>query len=114
MSPTIAFADGEPAIVTGSPGGSRIILYTLKSLIAAIDWGLDAQESATLPNFGTRGGRLDLEGGYDWSAQAQTLRGLGHEPRGTSMTSGIHMIIARDGMLEGGADPRRDGVALAD
>jgi len=114
MSPTIAFADGEPAIVTGSPGGSRIILYTLKSLIAAIDWRLDAQEAAALPNFGSRGGRLDLEGGYDWSAQAQTLRGLGHEPRGTSMTSGIHMIIARDGMLEGGADPRRDGVALAD
>jgi gamma-glutamyltranspeptidase/glutathione hydrolase len=114
MSPTIAFADGEPAIVTGSPGGSRIILYTLKSLIAAIDWGLNAQEAVSLPNFGSRGGPLALEGGHDWSAQAQALRGLGHNLRGTAMTSGIHMILARDGVLEGGADPRRDGVALAD
>jgi len=114
MSPTIAFADGNPAVVTGSPGGSRIILYTLKSLIAAIDWGLDARDAAALPNFGTRGGRLDLEKGHDWSPQAQVLRGLGHNLRETPMTSGIHMIIARDGVLEGGADPRRDGVALAD
>ncbi len=114
MSPTIAFADGQPAIVTGSPGGSRIILYTLKSLIAAIDWGLNAQEAVALPNFGNRGGPLELEGGHDWSAQAERLRGLGHNLRGTAMTSGIHMIIARDGLLEGGADPRRDGVALAD
>jgi len=114
MSPTIAFADGQPAIVTGSPGGSRIILYTLKSLIAAIDWGLNAQQAVSLPNFGSRGGPLALEGGYNWSAQADRLRGLGHEIRGASMTSGIHMIIAREGLLEGGADPRRDGVALAD
>ena len=114
MSPTIAFADGAPAIVTGSPGGSRIILYTLKSLIAAIDWGLNAQQAVSLPNFGSRGGPLALEAGHDWSAQAQALRGLGHTLRGTSMTSGIHMIIARDGGLEGGADPRRDGRALAD
>jgi gamma-glutamyltranspeptidase / glutathione hydrolase len=114
MSPTIAFQDGAPAIVTGSPGGSRIILYTLKSLIAAIDWGMDAQEAVALPNFGSRGGPLALEGGHDWSAQASRLRALGHEIRGTAMTSGIHMIIARDGLLEGGADPRRDGVALAD
>ncbi len=114
MSPTIAFADGEPAIVTGSPGGIRIIHYTLKSLIAAIDWGLNAQEAASLPNFGSLGGPLALEGGHDWSAQAERLRGLGHNLRGTAMTSGIHMIIARDGLLEGGADPRRDGVALAD
>jgi gamma-glutamyltranspeptidase/glutathione hydrolase len=114
MSPTVAFVDGRPAIVTGSPGGSRIILYTLKSLIAVIDWDLNAQEAVSLPNFGSRGGPLALEGGHDWSTQAQSLRGLGHEIRGTAMTSGIHMIVAREGLLEGGADPRRDGVALAD
>jgi len=114
MSPTIAFADGKPAIATGSPGGSRIILYTLKSLIAAIDWGMNAQAVVSLPNFGTRYGPLTLEKGHDWSAQTQALRALGHSLRRSSMTSGIHMIVARDGLLEGGADPRRDGVALAD
>jgi gamma-glutamyltranspeptidase/glutathione hydrolase len=114
MAPTVVFDGGAPVIVTGSPGGSRIIPYVLKSLIGVIDWGLDAQEAVSLPNFASRGGPLELEGGYDWSAQAQALRGLGHSLRGTSMTSGLHMIIRRGDHLEGGADPRRDGVALAD
>ena len=58
--------------------------------------------------------RWRWKAGHDWSAQAPRLRALGHNLRGTAMTSGIHMIIARDRLFEGGADPRRDGVALAD
>ncbi len=114
MSPTIVFEDGAPVIVTGSPGGSRIIPYVLKSLVGVIDWGLDAQEAVSLPNFGSRGGRLDLENGHDWSPQSDRLRGLGHNLRETPMTSGLHMLLRRGNRLEGGADPRRDGVALAD
>lgn len=114
MAPIIALRDGEPAIVTGSPGGSRIIPYVVKSLIGAIDWGLDAQEAVSLPNFASRGGPVELERGHDWSAQAERLRDLGHTLRETPMTSGVHMIIRRADHLEGGADPRRDGRALAD
>lgn len=114
MAPTIAFDDGEPVIITGSPGGSRIIPYVLKSLIGVIDWGLDAQEAAALPNFANLGGPLELERGQDWSAQAERLRGMGHNLRKAPMTSGLHVIVRRDEHMEGGADPRRDGVALAD
>ncbi len=41
----------------GSPGGSRIILYVVKTLVALIDWQLDAQAAVSLVNFGSRGGR---------------------------------------------------------
>ena len=49
------------AIVTGSPGGSSIINYVAKTLIAIIDWGLDPQAASALPNFGSRNGPTELE-----------------------------------------------------
>jgi len=115
MAPTIVFDNGnEPFMITGSPGGSRIILYVLKSLIAVLDWGLDAQTAAALANFGSRNGPLELERGHDWAAQAEWLRARGHSLRQSSMTSGLHIIVMRNSGPEGGADPRRDGQALAD
>jgi gamma-glutamyltranspeptidase/glutathione hydrolase len=57
MAPTIVFDDaGKPWAVLGSPGGSRIILYVVKTLVALIDWKLDAQAAVSLMNFGSRGG----------------------------------------------------------
>jgi gamma-glutamyltranspeptidase/glutathione hydrolase len=115
MAPTIVF-DGQRHItaVLGSPGGSRIILYVLKTLIALIDWGLDAQEAADLMNFGSQGSGLELE--PDWSAVplALTLRPLGHTIVPSLMNSGIHIVMRRNGELEGAADARREGAALGD
>ena len=49
MAPTIVFDEqGRPWAVLGSPGGSRIILYVVKTLVALIDWKLDAQQAASL------------------------------------------------------------------
>ena len=46
MAPTIVFDTARNVeAVLGSPGGSRIILYVVKTLIALIDWGLDAQQA---------------------------------------------------------------------
>ena len=57
MAPTLIFdRDGELEGVTGSPGGSRIILYVIKTLVAMLDWNMDAQEAAALMNFGSEGG----------------------------------------------------------
>lgn len=62
MAPTIVLAaDGTPEIVTGSPGGSQIILYVVKTLVAVLDWGLDAQQAASLTNFGSQGGPFLIE-----------------------------------------------------
>ena len=68
MTPTIVLdPQGQLRLVTGSPGGSRISPYVVKTLICVLDWRLDAQAAVTLI-----------------------------------------------GTLEGGADPRREGVALGD
>lgn len=117
MAPTIVFdAAGKPWATLGSVGGQRIPLYVTKALIALIDWKLDAQQAAALPNFGSRGGAFEIEAdrpGTIWPALV--LKGKGHRVAAAVMTSGTHIIVLRgDGVLEGGADPRREGTARGD
>jgi gamma-glutamyltranspeptidase / glutathione hydrolase len=117
MAPTIVFdRNGRPWAVLGSPGGSRIIFYVIKTLVALIDWKLDAQAAASLMNFGSRGGAFEIE--IDQRAalwHALKLKPYGHTISADLLNSGTHVIVIRsDGRLEGGADPRREGVARGD
>jgi gamma-glutamyltranspeptidase/glutathione hydrolase len=115
MAPTIVFdTQRNVEAVLGSPGGSRIILYVLKTLVALLDWGLDAQQAADLTNFGSQGSGLEIE--LDWPAVplGLTLRPLGHRIVPSLMNSGIHIVMRRDGHLVGAADARREGAALGD
>ncbi|MEM1372112.1 MAG: gamma-glutamyltransferase, partial [Pseudomonadota bacterium] len=115
MSPTSIFDPaGKVSAVLGSPGGSRIIFYVTKAIVALIDWRLDAQQATELINFGSRGKALELEVSEAEPSLALQLKALGHEIRLDVMTSGLHIITVRDGKLYGGADPRREGVALGD
>jgi gamma-glutamyltranspeptidase/glutathione hydrolase len=115
MAPTIVLGpQGAPEIVTGSPGGSQIILYVVKTLVALLDWGLDAQQAAALTNFGSLGGAFLIEPSLKLVGQTLEMTAFGHAVTDTAMTSGVHTIVRRDGHLEGGADPRREGVALGD
>ena len=114
MSPTIVRKDGAPVLVVGSPGGSRIIGYTAKTIIAHLDWGLDVQAAVNLPHAVNRFGTYDLEAGTDMEALKAPLEALGYEVNLRALTSGLHAIsIGADGLL-GGADPRREGIALGD
>ena len=64
ISPTIVYdRQGKPLIVTGSPGGSAIINYVARGIVALVDWGLTPQQAADLPNFGSRNGPTELERG---------------------------------------------------
>lgn len=115
MSPTIVFdREGKVRMVLGSPGGSRIILYVLKTLIAHLDWGVGPQQAVSLPAFGSRNGPFEIESGPWAASPAHAMRARGHTIRVSPMTSGLALIISRDGHLEGGADPRREGIALGD
>lgn len=115
MAPTLVFdAKGDLVGVTGSPGGSRIIFYVAKTLVAMIDWGLDAEAAAAFMNFGSGGGPVVYELGAPQAGLAEELKSYGHALKSELMTSGVHTIWRRDGRLEGGADPRREGVALGD
>jgi gamma-glutamyltranspeptidase / glutathione hydrolase len=117
MAPTIVFdAAGKPWAVLGSPGGSHIILYVVKALVALIDWRLDAQQAVSLMNFGSRGGQLEMEIDHRSALwHALKMKPYGHSIRADLLNSGTHAIVVRgDGKLEGGADPRREGVARGD
>jgi len=106
--------DGRVAIVTGSPGGSAIIDYVVKTLLAIIDWKLDPQAAAALPNFGSRNGPTELEKDTVVAALAPRLAALGHETRIIDQTSGVQAIVRTPRGWIGGADPRREGVVRGD
>ncbi|RUO99624.1 gamma-glutamyltransferase [Hyphomicrobium sp.] len=115
MAPTIVLGpDGAPEIVTGSPGGSQIILYVVKTLVGMIDWRLNAQQAAALTNFGSQGGPFLIESSLPILWSSYELTSYGQAVSAATMTSGINTIARRGGILEGGADPRRQGVALGD
>lgn len=115
MSPTMVFGpDGALDAVLGSPGGSRIILYAVKALVALFDWGLDPQAAATLGAFGSRNGPLEIEKGASQDWLEADLAARGHEIARPVMTSGLNIIrVGPEGLL-GGTDPRREGVAIGD
>ncbi len=109
MAPTIVLRDGKPVLVLGSPGGSRIIGYVAKTIIAHLDWGQDIQSAVSLPHLVNRFGTFDLEDG----TLAEDLQTMGYEVKVRGLNSGLH-AISINGRLRGGADPRREGVALGD
>ena len=120
MSPTIVFdADGEVELVTGSPGGSRIIGYTAQSVVNHIDFGLDPQESINTPHYQHRNGGTgtELETAipgvtldYDRSSLRAALDARSHTTSdANTLTSGLSIIHVDGDRLVGGADKRRDG-----
>ncbi len=112
MAPTIVFRDGAPVLAVGSPGGSRIIGYVAKTLVAIIDWNMNIQDAINLPHLVNRFGTYDLEKGTAAENFGPPLEALGYKINARALTSGLHAIsIGPDGLL-GGADPRREGVAI--
>ena len=115
MAPTIAYdAKGRVAIVTGSPGGSMIINYVVKTLVAIIDWRMDPQAAVALPNFGSRNGPTELEKDTPVAALEAKLAAMGHAVRVVDQTSGVQAIVRTPSGFVGGADPRREGSVRGD
>lgn len=114
MAPTIVLKDGAPVLVFGSPGGSRIIGYVAKTIIAHLDWGMDVQQAVALPHLVNRFGTYDLEEGTSATQLSDGLIALGYEVNTRALTSGLHAISIREDGLQGGADPRREGIALGE
>lgn len=117
MSPTIVRdAEGRLELVTGSPGGSRIIGYTAQSIVNVIDFGLDSQQAINVPHVQNNNGSTALEPpipgvtlDYDVEALRAALEARGHPVTVTEQTSGLSVIQVTPEGLVGGADYRRDG-----
>ncbi len=111
MSPTIVLDQEDNfRVAVGSPGGPAIIGYVAKTLIGVLDWGLDIQQAISLPNHIIVSGPLYLEASTSYEDRIEALSAMGHDARGRRLNSGLHGIAqASDGILEGGADPRREG-----
>ncbi len=134
MAPTLVFRSGpdgsrgEFLMATGSPGGGTIIQYVVKTIVGVVDWGLDAQQATSLVDFGASNSPTTSVGGEHPNIDArdggandplvQGLKALGHTVSVNAQSSGIGTIVRRyvDGLprLQGGADPRREGIVLGD
>lgn len=112
MSPTIILKDGRPTLVIGSPGGSRIIGYVAEAIVAHIDWGMNIQAAVSIPHAINRFGTYDLEKGTSLEAMVAPLEELGYKVNLRSLNSGLHAISIGENGLFGGADPRREGIAI--
>ncbi|MCK0093798.1 gamma-glutamyltransferase [Rhodococcus sp. F64268] len=130
MAPTLVFdrtpdgGRGDLQMVVGSPGGSVIIQFVVKTLVNSLDWGLDPQQAVSAVSFGSAntpvtgvGGEHPAIDASDDGAQdplVQQLRDMGHEVSVAPQSSGLS-ALQRDGEgWIGGADPRREGAVMGD
>ncbi|WP_207460196.1 gamma-glutamyltransferase [Azospirillum sp. SYSU D00513] len=115
MAPMLVFrGDGSLLATVGSPGGSAIANFVAKTLVALLDWDMDPQEAVDLANFGSRNGPTELERGTEAEGWVSALEARGHRVELMDMTSGTQAIIVTPDGLSGGADTRREGVAIGD
>jgi len=120
MAPTLVFKGTDTReflMATGSPGGGTIIQYVVKTMVGALDWKLDAQQATSLVDFGASNSKnttIDTANTeLDLSGLVTELRAKGHGISQSAQSSGISTIMrATDGRLEGGVDPRREGLVL--
>lgn len=113
MSPTMVFDKNEQLVLAlGSPGGSRIVSYVAQTIMGVLDWQLDIQQAINLPKITNRNDYTALEKGTHIEALKPALEKMGHKVQIRDLNSGLHGIQLVDGELIGGADPRREGVAV--
>ncbi len=113
MSPTMVFDnEGNLELVVGSPGGSRIVSYVAQTIIGVVDFGLDIQQAINLPKITNRNDYTALEKGTPIASLESALKALGHKVKVVDLNSGLHGIQFKSGKLIGGADPRREGIAV--
>jgi gamma-glutamyltranspeptidase/glutathione hydrolase len=116
MTPVIVLdRQGRFVAALGSPGGGAILAYNLKTLVGVLDWNLSMQQAIALPNLIANGERFNGDADKFPPAVVKGLADLGvNLTAGRAENSGLHGVIVRGGSLQGGADPRREGVVLVD
>ena len=115
MAPTLVFdGSGRLHAVLGSPGGSRIINYVARTLVALLDGNLEPAAALALPHAGNRNGATEVERGRVSEELERELERRGHTVQRVDMTSGLHLIMRVGDQWVGAVDPRREGIARGD
>ncbi|MFN5034993.1 gamma-glutamyltransferase [Bradyrhizobium sp.] len=114
MSPTIVLKDGKPVLVTGSPGGSRIISAVTQIIVDVIDYRMDIAAAVAAPRIHHQWlpDEVRIERGFPDEVLAE-LKAKGHklvEPLGYSSANSI--VVTTNGLL-GAPDPRTRGSEAA-
>jgi gamma-glutamyltranspeptidase / glutathione hydrolase len=114
MSPTIVLKDGKPVLVTGSPGGSRIISTVLQVIVNVIDYGMDVAAAVAAPRLHHQWlpDEVRIEHGFADDTLA-ALRAKGHRVVESPGYSSANSIAVTATGLRGAPDPRTRGAEAA-
>jgi gamma-glutamyltranspeptidase/glutathione hydrolase len=115
MTPTIVLQDGHVRMVTGSPGGSRIISATMQTIVNVVDHGMNALEAATAPRVHHQWypARLYHEP-FGMSPDTRSILGeWGHRVAERAPMGNVQIIVVdpESGLRYGASDPRGMGTA---
>jgi gamma-glutamyltranspeptidase/glutathione hydrolase len=117
MSPTIILKNGTPFMAVGSAGATRIVSSTLQTILNVLDFGMTVKDAVAAPRIHVHKNQVQLESSVGQDSAA-SLREMGYDVRVKQAAArmyfgGVHAaIIDPDNTLEGGSDPRRNGLAL--
>ena len=117
MTPTLVLKDGQPVLVTGSPGGSTIITTVLQVVTNVIDHGMDVAAAVSRPRFHHQWlpDRVLYEPGAFQAGALDALRDKGHVNLNEAEFSigDANSVMRLGDALIGASDPRNAGAALA-
>ena len=115
MCPSILFKDGELAMVIGAPGATHITMAVLQTILNVVDFGMSISDAVAAPRFSATGNAIDVTNRIPrfvtQELEAQGYR-VARSPHGYGFAA-VHAIHMADGRWHGGADPSRDGMAMA-
>lgn len=110
MTPTIVFKDGKPYLLTGSPGGSKIITAVLQILLNVMVHDMNVAEATSTPRIHHQWlpDVLNLEPGFSPDT-IKLLKDMGYSINIDQTLGSTQSILWKDGIFYGAADPRRPG-----
>ena len=110
MTPIIVLRDGQPFLLTGSPGGSRIITTNLQLLVNVLEHGMNIADATARPRMHHQWypDRLEVESGFSPDV-IRALRARGHDVQFSAGMGSLQTVMFSDGLFYGYGDPRRPG-----
>ena len=115
MAPSMIFKDGKPMLLIGAPGGTYIAMGVVQGILNVLDFGMDAEKAVAAPRFSATSDIIEIVNRIPHFVQEE-LEAQGYAFRRYPLGfhfAGVHAIRITENGVDGGADPGRDGMALA-